>query len=78
MRVATVDGLVTLYYDGSKEPWNEEMSTVWNEVNNNYDDFGNDFGLNDYRNEDEDGWESWDISDACKEYIRERGSHGSR
>ena len=25
MRVATVDGLVTLYYDGSKELYNKEL-----------------------------------------------------
>jgi hypothetical protein len=29
MRVATVDGLVTLFYDGSKELYNRELNNEW-------------------------------------------------
>ena len=29
MRVANVDGLITLFYDGSREPYNEELHQEW-------------------------------------------------
>lgn len=61
MRVATVDGLVTLFYDGSKELYNEELHLEWLRESCNQ-------GRND------DNWESWTISDECKRYLRERQS----
>ena len=60
MRVATVDGLVTLFYDGSKTIYNVELEYEWwNEKQNhvNHDD-----------------WEDWPLSDECKRYLRERES----
>lgn len=59
MSVANVDGLVTLFYDGSKELYNEELDDEWSEEYDNRD-------LND------DNWEEWDLSVECKRYIRER------
>ena len=61
MRVANVDGLVTLFYDGSKELWNEELEMEWSRK---------------YRNHscNEEVWESWDLSDECKRYWKERQS----
>ncbi|GFH46380.1 hypothetical protein CTEN210_02854 [Chaetoceros tenuissimus] len=61
MRVATVDGLVTLFYDGSKQLYNEELSLEWVHgcIDNNYD-----CGT----------WEEWDLSEECKKYWRERQS----
>lgn len=63
MRVATVDGLVTLYYDGSKELWNRELHREWVEHRRNrgYVEVPYDF-------------EAMDLSDACKSYLRERFS----
>ncbi|GFH46297.1 hypothetical protein CTEN210_02771 [Chaetoceros tenuissimus] len=61
MRVATVDGLVTLFYDGSKQLYNGELEdewiTKWRQYDRNYQ-----------------GWEDWDLSDECKQYWRERQS----
>ncbi|GFH46395.1 hypothetical protein CTEN210_02869 [Chaetoceros tenuissimus] len=61
MRVATVDGLVTLFYDGSKQLFSEELYEEWWEE-------CSDHGYN------EEGWEEWDLSDECKQYLRERQS----
>ncbi|GFH43864.1 surface antigen BspA-like [Chaetoceros tenuissimus] len=63
MRVATVDGLVTLFYDGSKQLFNSELNLIWWLEQNKR-------GLKD----DDDGYdvEAFDVSDECKEYIRER------
>ena len=58
MRVATVDGLVTLFYDGSKELFNEEL----------YDKCFEEYS---YHGDD---WEEWPLSDECKQYWRERQS----
>ena len=63
MRVATVDGLVTLFYDGSKELWNQELIDEWQERRQNIGHV-----------EEDDNWESWDLSNECKEYFRERFS----
>ena len=66
MRVATVDGLVTLFYDGSKELHNEELYEEWfekyecDECNPNYPHG--------------DNWEDWPLSNECKQYLRERES----
>ncbi|GFH61926.1 hypothetical protein CTEN210_18402 [Chaetoceros tenuissimus] len=57
MRVATVDGLVTLFYDGSKPLWNRELSSEWWHA---------------HQHMNEDDWESWNLSVECREYIRER------
>ncbi|GFH43865.1 hypothetical protein CTEN210_00338 [Chaetoceros tenuissimus] len=59
MRVATVDGLVTLFYDGSKPLFNQEL---------NFKIYGNEADENIWA----DTWESWPLSDECKDYIRER------
>ena len=59
MRVATVDGLVTLFYDGSKELWNREL------IGERYYTYG-------YSNEDEEDIESLDLSEECKRHWRER------
>ncbi|GFH57233.1 hypothetical protein CTEN210_13709 [Chaetoceros tenuissimus] len=61
MRVATVDGLVTLVYDGSEPLWNRELRDEW---------------LHGYSDHDfnEEGWEEWNVPDACKRYWRERQS----
>ena len=58
MRVATVDGLVTLFYDGS-ELFNGELYQEW---------------VYEYRHHDfnDDNWEEWNLSDECKRYWRER------
>ncbi|GFH44051.1 hypothetical protein CTEN210_00525 [Chaetoceros tenuissimus] len=62
MRVATVDGLVTLFYDGSKELFNSQLEREWE---NEFAEYGQiDFG----------NWESWDLSNDCKQYLRERSS----
>ena len=59
MRVATVDCLVTLFYDGSKELYNEELNIEWWNAH--------------CQHTTEDGsWEEWDLSDECREYWRER------
>ncbi|GFH46393.1 hypothetical protein CTEN210_02867 [Chaetoceros tenuissimus] len=61
MRVATVDGLVTLFYDGSKEPFNPDLDQEW--TNAYYNNF-----------ENKDNWEEWNLSDECKRYWKERQS----
>ena len=60
MRVATVDGLVTLFYDGSKPLYNEELHFDWWDAHEQH--------------MSEDDWESWDLSVECKKYFRERFS----
>lgn len=60
MRVATVDGLVTLYYDGSKL-YNDELDYEWKQK-------ACDNGFNC------ETWEEWDLSDECKAYWSERES----
>ena len=57
MRVATVDGLVTQFYDGSKKLYNYELHSEWLRAC--------------YFNK-EDDIESMDLSDECKDYFRER------
>ncbi|GFH53321.1 hypothetical protein CTEN210_09797 [Chaetoceros tenuissimus] len=59
MRVATVDRLVTLFYDGSKELYNEELANEWWEGYNTH-------------NGNIDDWKEWNLSDECKAYWRER------
>ena len=67
MRVATVDGLVTLYYDGSKKLYNQELHQEWFRVRRQntarewwgHADEGTDV-------------EAMDVSDECKRYMRER------
>ncbi|GFH48633.1 hypothetical protein CTEN210_05109 [Chaetoceros tenuissimus] len=64
MRVATVDGLVTLFYDGSEELYNDELHWEWVADETKYY-----FHLyDDY----DDGWEEWEMSNECREYVRER------
>ena len=64
MRVATVDGLVTLFYDGSKELYNVELSHEWFE--------GAAEGY--YDNDEKESWEDWPLSDECKIYWKDRQS----
>ncbi|GFH60476.1 hypothetical protein CTEN210_16952 [Chaetoceros tenuissimus] len=59
MGVAIVDGLVTLFYDGSRELFDDELH--WGGCGNT-----NIFGD---RSSD---WQSWSLSEECREYIRER------
>ncbi|GFH46382.1 hypothetical protein CTEN210_02856 [Chaetoceros tenuissimus] len=61
MRVATVDGLVTLFYDGSKELFSDELYYEW-------------FEKYEYDDSIDADWENWEISDRCKRYWRERQS----
>ena len=61
MRVATVDGLVTLFYDGS-ELFNDDLHDEWYDENQNH------------ANPHDDNWEEWNLSDECKQYLRERES----
>ncbi|GFH57193.1 hypothetical protein CTEN210_13669 [Chaetoceros tenuissimus] len=60
MRVATVDRLVTLYYDGSKPLYNLDLEQEWLYTSKYY--------------ENEDEWEEWILSEECKRYWRERQS----
>ena len=62
MRVATVDGLVTLFYDGSKKLFNREL----------YDEWTSKACDNGFHRET--AWEEWDLSDECKRYWKERDS----
>ena len=57
MRVANVDGLVTLFYDGSRD--NAELEA---ELYSQYI----------AHRKQIKGWEEWDLSDKCKQYFRER------
>lgn len=63
MRVATVDGLLTLFYDGSKELWNQghclEKVNVWNRLENK-------------ELTEEETMKQ--LSPECKEYVKERWS----
>ncbi|GFH57209.1 hypothetical protein CTEN210_13685 [Chaetoceros tenuissimus] len=61
MRVATVDGLVTLFYDGSKPLYNSDLEMEWLD-NSKYHGYSRIV----------DRWEEWDLSDDCKRYWRER------
>ncbi|GFH52692.1 hypothetical protein CTEN210_09168 [Chaetoceros tenuissimus] len=63
MRVATVDGLVTLFYDGSKELYNEKLYYKYIAV---LDENGDLSGPN------EDDVELLNLSEECKNYFRER------
>lgn len=64
MRVATVDGLVTLFYDGSKPLFDWKLTGEWklacSRERKNW--------------KKRDDIESLNISDECKEYLRERMS----
>ena len=62
MRVATVDGLVTLFYDGSRELYDWYLHKEWGCKSR-------------FRYEDDwKEWEKLDLSDECREYWRERQS----
>lgn len=66
MRVATVDGLLTLYYDGSEELFDDELNDEW------FDKWYE----QDLPTKWDDSWnlDSWDLSEACKKYVRKRNS----
>lgn len=60
MRVGTTLGLVTLFYDGSRPLYDDQLDDEWNdEYIENADD-------------DDDAWKDWDLSDECKCYWEER------
>lgn len=62
MRVATVGGLVTLFYDGSKELYNRDLEREWDKEE---EDTFYDYNKSTH-------WENWNLSDECKNYFRER------
>ncbi|GFH43821.1 hypothetical protein CTEN210_00294 [Chaetoceros tenuissimus] len=65
MRVANINGLVTLFYDGSKKLFNEELDYEW------YEKYGNGmYGLTCLENFED--FEEWNVSKECKNYMRER------
>lgn len=69
MRVATIDGLLTLFYDGSEELYNQKLDDELEKAYNKHID------------EDDQSletWESWDLSDACKKNTIRKGRHGSK
>ena len=68
MRVATVDGIVTLFYDGSKELYNRELEMEW------FEEFSLWSSGYDPHEVDDAEWEEWGISDECKQYWKERRS----
>ena len=55
MKVTYIDGLVTLFFDGSKELFNDKLNSGWENCASL---------LRSY--EDKEKWESWDLSDECK------------
>ncbi|GFH50335.1 hypothetical protein CTEN210_06811 [Chaetoceros tenuissimus] len=61
MRVATVDGLLTLFYDGSERLRNQELDSEWWHAQHR-------------RNDEDDDVETLDVSVECKRYWRERQS----
>ncbi|GFH46349.1 predicted protein [Chaetoceros tenuissimus] len=63
MRVATVDGLVTLFCDGSKLLYSEELEDEFFEARGSVE--FNDVDLADLDD---------DLSDACRKYFKERSS----
>lgn len=62
MKVTTINGLVTLFYDRSKELYNKELEMEWE----------SDVDLVYYENFDD--VESSNLSIKCKNYVRERQS----
>ncbi|GFH61924.1 hypothetical protein CTEN210_18400 [Chaetoceros tenuissimus] len=58
MKVATVDGLLTLFYDGSKPLFNDELNDEWWDAHQQHTT--------------KDDWEEWNLSEECREYWRER------
>lgn len=72
MRVATVDGLVTLFYDGSKPLWNEQLDQEWQDEVDNHDEWY--LAHNMHQGETREHWENWPLSLDCKRYIKERFS----
>lgn len=66
MRIATVDGLVNLYYDGSKELYNEELR---DELSQAYDRIRRLDGLDAAKGI---AFEDLEVSVECKNYCIER------
>jgi len=69
MRVATVDGLVTLFYDGSKELYNPAFEREYDEAEENIFDY---LSSEDDEFNDPQQWPN--LSDECKEYLKEKHS----
>ena len=63
-----MDGLVTLFYDGSKELYNWELDHEWFEELR--DEWWDEYQNHEY----EVNWGEWNLSDECKAYWRERRS----
>lgn len=77
MRVATVDGLVTLFYDGSKKLFDPEWADEWlEERNHQWRISGKVYDLESWTLSNLGDLESWDLSDECKRYYSD--SLGSR
>lgn len=61
MRTETIDGLVTLYYDGSEEVFNDDLHFEWfEEYHRSFHDCN------------EDDLDSWDISEESKSHRKQR------
>lgn len=71
MRVATVDGLVTLFYDGSKELFNQDLEDEFDEAFRNIFDY---LCPEDDYDEFSDPQQWPNLSDECKEYLKEKHS----
>ncbi|GFH43787.1 hypothetical protein CTEN210_00260 [Chaetoceros tenuissimus] len=67
MRVATVDGLVTLFYDGSEELWNPILEFTFLIT-------GGSINLEHNSEERAADLEAMNVPDSCKRYYRERQS----
>lgn len=65
MRLEKIDGLLTLFYDGSEELYNQKLDDELEKAYNKQTD-DDDQSL--------ETWESWDLSNACKKYYRRRQS----
>ena len=66
MRVATVDGLVTLFYDGSRELYDYDLNWEW------LTEYSRRRLIDGDRAERVVDLEAMNVSDECKRYLRER------
>lgn len=72
MRVATVDDLVTLFYDGSEPLYNQRLNQEWFVIDA-IDAIRRSARLfNERYSERVADLEEWDVSDECKRYFRQR------
>ena len=71
MRVATVDGLVTLFYDGSRELYNQGLDREWWDEYDSHNR-NREWWEDHYNDGNMDFMEEWNLSDECTEYWRQR------